>query len=152
VEVGGLSANEFEPFYQASYGIPDHGKGVRGVPDVSYGADPDKGYAVYDSVRIKGQAGWFRVGGTSAAAPQWSALIAIANSMRAATRKSPLSSTNGHSYTLAKSRIGVYFHAVTNGTNGSCGAVCDAGPGYDFVTGLGSPQAAKLIAALVAQR
>jgi len=94
----------------------------------------------------------FAWGGTSAAAPQWSALIAIANSMRAATRKSPLSSTNGDSYTLAKSRIGVYFHAVTNGTNGSCGAVCDAGPGYDFVTGLGSPQAAKLIAALVAQR
>ena len=149
---GGLSASEFEPSYQASYRIPDDEKGVRGVPDVSYGADPGQGYAVYDSVRVKGQAGWFRVGGTSAAAPQWSALIAIANSMRAAARKSRLNSTNGDSYSLARARIGAYLHAVTNGTNGSCGAVCDAGPGYDFVTGLGSPQAANLIAALVAQR
>jgi hypothetical protein len=35
--------------------------------------------------------------------------------------------------------------------NGSCGAVCDAGPGYDFVTGLGSPRAVNLIAGVVAQ-
>jgi subtilase family serine protease len=149
---GGRSSYEFEPFYQASFGIPDDGKGLRGVPDVSYNADPGKGYSVYDSVTIKGQAGWFQVGGTSAAAPQWSALIAIANSMRAALRKSRLNSTNSDLYSLAKTRSGTDFHAVTKGTNGSCGTICDAGPGYDFVTGLGSPQAADLVAGLVAQR
>jgi subtilase family serine protease len=148
---GGLSSHEFEPFYQASFGIPDDGKGVRGVPDVSYSADPAKGYSVYDSVRINGQAGWFQVGGTSAAAPQWAALIAVANSMRAALRKSRLNSTNGDLYLLAKTKIGVDFHAVSKGTNGSCGTVCDAAPGYDFITGLGSPQAANLVAGLVAQ-
>jgi len=36
----GLSAFEFEPFYQAGFGIPDDQKGVPGVPDVSYNARP----------------------------------------------------------------------------------------------------------------
>jgi subtilase family serine protease len=149
---GGLSAYEFKPLYQATFGIPDDGKGVRGVPDVSYSSDPIKGFSVYESVRIaNGQAGWFQVGGTSAATPQWSALIAIANSMRAAARKSRLNSTNSDLYSLAKTRIAADFHAVANGTNGSCGTICDAGPGYDFITGLGSPRAVNLIAALVAE-
>jgi hypothetical protein len=30
---------------------------------------------------------------------------------------------------------------VTSGSNGPCGAQCTAGPGYDLVTGLGSPLA-----------
>jgi hypothetical protein len=32
------------------------------------------------------------------------------------------------------------LHDITDGTNGDCGAICTAGPGYDFVTGLGSPR------------
>ena len=66
--------------------------------------------------------------------------------MRAAARKSRLNSTNSDLYSLAKTRIAADFHAVTNGTNGWCGTVRDAGPGYDFITGLGSPQAVNLIA------
>jgi hypothetical protein len=42
------------------------------------------------------------------------------------------------------------YHDITSGTNGSCGAQCTAGIGYDFVTGLGSPQANLLIPALIA--
>ena len=45
-----MSSYEFEPFYQTSFGIPDNGKGLRGVPDVSYNSDPGKGYSVCDSV------------------------------------------------------------------------------------------------------
>jgi hypothetical protein len=41
---------------------------------------------------------------------------------------------------------------VTSGTNGTCGAICDASAGYDYVTGLGTPEAATIIAALVAQK
>ncbi len=37
------------------------------------------------------------------------------------------------------------FHDITSGTNGSCGADCTAGPGWDFVTGLGSPKANLLL-------
>jgi hypothetical protein len=35
--------------------------------------------------------------------------------------------------------------------NGSCGQICDAGVGYDYVTGLGTPQAASLIESFVAR-
>src|SRR5439155_1476775 len=40
------------------------------------------GFPVYSSVRYGGQSGWFQVGGTSAGAPQWSALLAIADQGR----------------------------------------------------------------------
>ena len=39
---------------------------------------------------------------------------------------------------------------ATSGTNGTCGANCTAKVGYDYVTGLGSPQANLLIPKLVA--
>jgi len=43
------------------------------------------------------------------------------------------------------------FHAVTQGENGGCGVWCDASTGYNYVTGLGTPQASALINALAAQ-
>jgi subtilase family serine protease len=148
---GGLSAFEREPSFQAKFGIPDDSRGYRGSPDVSYDGNPGTGYAVYDSIGISGYAGWFQVGGTSAGTPQWAALIAITNSMRAAARKSNLSSTNTTLYTLAKAGLNTDFRAVTQGTNGTCGIICTASAGYDYVTGLGTPQASALITALVAQ-
>jgi hypothetical protein len=69
-----------------------------------------------------------------------------------AARKSNLSSTDTTLYTVAKSALSSDFHAVTSGTNGSCGTMCTAGAGYDYVTGLGTPQASALITALVAQK
>ncbi len=149
---GGLSAFEREPSFQAQFGIPNDPRGYRGNPDVSYNGNPGTGYAVYDSVGISGYAGWFQVGGTSAGTPQWAALIAITNSMRAAARKSNLSSTNTTLYSLAKTGLNSEFRPVTQGTNGKCGTMCTAGAGYDYVTGLGTPQASALIAALAAQR
>lgn len=149
---GGLSAFEREPSFQAQFGIPNDPRGYRGNPDVSYNGNPGTGYAVYDSVGISGYAGWFQVGGTSAGTPQWAALIAITNSMRAAARKSNLSSTNTTLYSLAKTGMISEFRAVTQGTNGTCGKMCTAGAGYDYVTGLGTPQASALITALAAQR
>ena len=149
---GGLSSLEYEPLYQAQFGIPYDPRGKRGTPDVSYNSNPGTGYAVYDSVGINGGSGWFQVGGTSAAAPQWAALVAVANSMRVAARKADLASTNTILYALAKANIATDFHAVTQGTNGSCGTMCDALVGYDYVTGLGTPSANVLIQALVAQR
>ena len=41
------------------------------------------------------------------------------------------------------------LYDIVSGSNGTCGALCTAGPGYDFVTGLGSPQANLLVPALV---
>ena len=148
---GGQSAYEHEPLYQSQFGIPDDSGAHRGVPDVAYDANPTTGYAVYDSYGLNGTKGWFQVGGTSAAAPQWAALVAIANSMRVTSRKTNLLSTGSVLYTLAKSNAAANFRPVTSGTNGSCGTLCSAMTGYDFVTGLGTPQAQALIKALVAQ-
>ena len=148
---GGLSVYEHQPLFQAQFGIGANPRGVRGAPDVSYNANPGTGYAVYDSFGFSGASGWFQVGGTSAGTPQWAALVAIVNSMRVATRKGHLSSTNNSLYVLAKKNLSTEFNSVTQGTNGSCGVWCTAAPGYDYVTGLGSPIASALISALAAQ-
>jgi subtilase family serine protease len=147
---GGQSVYEYEPLMQSQFPIPDDSRGKRGTPDVAYNANPGTGYAIYDSMGISGASGWFQVGGTSAAAPQWAALVVIANSMRATQRKTNLTSANGALYTAAKGRA-PNFNAVNSGTNGSCGQMCDATVGFDYVTGLGTPQASGLIQALVAK-
>ena len=148
---GGLSVYEHQPLYQAEFGIPDDSRGVRGVPDVSYNANPGTGYAVYDSVAISGASGWFQIGGTSAATPQWAAVVAMANSTRVGLRKANLSSADTAVYTLAKANLNSDFHAITQGENGSCGAMCDALAGYDFVTGLGTPRVNVLVPALASR-
>ena len=148
---GGLSKIEREPLFQSQFAIPDDAKGYRGAPDVSYNGDPGTGVAIYDSFGINGASGWFQVGGTSAGTPQWAALIAITNSTRVATRKANLPSADTNLYSIAKSAMASDFHPVTSGTNGTCGALCTATAGYDFVTGLGTPQAPALIAALAAR-
>jgi len=148
---GGLSAYEHQPLFQAQFGIPDDSRGERGVPDVSYNANPGTGYAVYDSVALSGASGWFQIGGTSAATPQWAAAIAIANSTRVGLRKTNLSSADSALYSLAKANLSGDFHLVTQGDNGSCGAICEALAGYDFVTGLGTPRGNVLVPALVSR-
>ncbi|MGZ2743980.1 S53 family peptidase [Burkholderia stagnalis] len=146
---GGVSTVEAEPAGQTAWPVPVAGK--RGVPDVSYDANPSSGFAVYDSVTYQGQAGWFQVGGTSAGAPQWAALVAIANSLRTAAGKSRLSGAYDALYAVGKTAYGSDYHDVTTGTNGNCGSVCSAAGGYDYVTGLGSPLAPSLVQALVAR-
>jgi subtilase family serine protease len=144
---GGLSIAEVEPAYQAQYDIPNNPTGKRGVPDVAYHADVDTGFAIYNSEPFQGLKGWIQVGGTSAGVPQWAGLAAIVNSMRLAAGKSPMTGMNAALYSAAKKANN--YHDVTTGTNGACGALCTATAGYDYVTGLGSPQANNLINALV---
>jgi subtilase family serine protease len=149
---GGQSSYETEPGYQFSYPIPDDPNGRRGVPDVAYDADPVSGFSVYDTVSYQGQSGWFQVGGTSAGAPQWAALFAIVNSLRVAAGKDTLN--GGGAYVYAVAHTGVYaanYHDVATGSNGTCGTLCNAVMGYDYVTGLGSPQANNIVPALVNQ-
>jgi subtilase family serine protease len=148
---GGLSGFEVEPNFQSQFKIPNDSSHDRGAPDVAYNSDPNTGVAVYDSVPYQGSKGWLQVGGTSAASPQWSGLLAIANSSRFAVGKSPLSGSNAALYDVAKkSFYSADYHDITSGTNGTCLALCTATPSYDYVTGLGSPQAHSLINALVA--
>jgi subtilase family serine protease len=143
---GGLSVYEPELAAQITWPLPYAGR--RGIPDVSYDGDPNTGFPVYDSVNYQGRSGWFQVGGTSAGAPQWAGLFAIANSLREAAAKARLTATYNVIYNTAKSAYSTDLHDVTTGTNGTCGNLCSATGGYDYVTGLGSPQANNLIPAL----
>ena len=141
---GGFSAYEPEPSYQTatlqSVGLSS---GTRTTPDVSFNADPNTGVPVYDSVPYSGQSGWFQVGGTSAAAPAWAGLVAIADQGLAIGGKGSLTNTQlqPNLYALPSSD----FHDITTGSNGY-----NATPGYDLVTGLGTPKANLLISGILA--
>ncbi len=134
---GGVSVYESKPSYQATV----NSKTMRGIPDVSYDADPGTGFPVYDTVAYSGQTGWFQVGGTSAGAPQWSAIIAAADQLRLASSLGLLTALNLQANTAIYTLNGtVDIYDVTSGSNGSCGSVCTTTTGYDFVTGIGSPR------------
>jgi len=145
---GGLSAYEPKPSYQNSFLSGTQ----RGIPDVAYDGNPNTGVYVYDSVPINGQAGWWVVGGTSAGAPQWTGISAIANSQNAKLASASFGTSNAlygaASGAESSPQTNPYltnYHDITSGSNGNCGSVCNTGPGYDEVTGLGSPQANNLI-------
>jgi hypothetical protein len=127
---GGVSTYEAEPSYQQSTitTVPDPSS-KRLSPDVSYDADPSPGVEVYD----KTNDGWLQVGGTSAGTPQFAALVAVADQL------------GGKALSSSQTLAAVYkdqadFYDITSGTTGY-----SAGVGYDLVSGLGSPQANKLI-------
>jgi kumamolisin len=127
---GGISRQFAPPAYQSAAKVPnnvDTNAPGRGVPDVSGDADPQTGYRV----RADGQDQ--TVGGTSAVAPLWAALIALLNQSAGA----PLGFAQPRLYPLLGSAA---FRDITSGNNGSY----SAGPGWDACTGLGSPNGTVL--------
>jgi subtilase family serine protease len=98
----------------------------RAEADVSAVSDPSTGVAVFDTF---GTGGWAVFGGTSVAAPIVAAVYALAGQPGAGDF--PASYPYAHASSL---------NDVTSGSNGSCGApICNAGPGWDGPTGLGTP-------------
>ena len=136
---GGTSQYETEPAYQQ--GVQNTGD--RTTPDVAWDADPNTGVAVYDSFDdTDGSGPWVQIGGTSVAAPSWSGLFAIVSQSRAAEGLSSLDGpSNSRPYLSAPAGD---FNDITSGNNG----FYNAGPGYDEVTGLGTPSANLLISDL----
>lgn len=135
---GGTSAYVAEPAFQKAW----QSSGKRMVPDVSYNADPATGFPVYDSTSYNGAKGWFQVGGTSAGAPQWAALVAVVN----ASRASALSSADTALYSFGSpANLNFYYRDVVSGSNGTYSDTV----GYDEVTGLGSPLSNNLVPALI---
>jgi subtilase family serine protease len=128
---GGISRYVKEPIRQINAKIP-YANGYRATPDVSYNADPNTGYPVYDSFGYNGYKGWFQVGGTSAGTPQWAAIATLSN--KTLTIPSIYADANSN----AKAS---FFRDITSGKNGSCGVLCTSITGYDYVTGYGSPLA-----------
>src|SRR5438270_9674371 len=121
-------------------------KNRRGVPDVAGDADPLTGMVSYQDGT------WSLAGGTSASAPLWAGLIAIANQMA----DHPLGFINPGLYKLSQSSNYTQdFHDITNGNNSvnSKGVTVpgySAVPGWDPTTGLGTPNAEKLLPDLIA--
>ena len=135
---GGQSWVEPEPAYQDQA----QSSGMREMPDVAFEADPATGVAVYDSVPYGGQSGWLEVGGTSVGAPSWSAILADADQLRAAKGQAPLAAAGYAAQRAVYSLPPSVLAPVTTGPdNGFCPDGCAPGPGYDEITGLGSPRA-----------
>jgi kumamolisin len=129
---GGVSIEFDLPTWQANSNVPKSpsGNAGRGVPDVSGNADPMTGYEVL----VDGQSQV--IGGTSAVAPLWAALIARLNQSLGA----PVGDVHTALYQIGESA----FRDITQGNNGSY----QAGPGWDACTGLGSPNGQALLTAL----
>jgi subtilase family serine protease len=139
---GGFSRLFARPAYQA--GVPGS-RATRGVPDVSADASDRPGVAVVFSNGT--QRTVESHGGTSASAPIWAALMALADQY--AGRR--LGFINPAIYQIARSsRYHQAFHDITTGNNtaqfpSATIAGYQAGPGWDPVTGWGSPNAQVLI-------
>lgn len=127
---GGYSADFPTPNWQ---GTVNSYRG-RGVPDVAGDADPETGYTVLVDGMLQ------IIGGTSAVAPLWAALIARLNQALG----TPLGYINPTLYSTLSST----FNDVTQGNNGAFSAQI----GWDPCTGWGSPNGTKLMAALGAKR
>lgn len=130
---GGVSTIFALPDWQKNAKVPKPtGKtGGRGVPDVAGDADPVTGYLI----QVDGQSQ--TIGGTSAVAPLWAGLIALAN----AQNKKAAGFVNPTLYSSAAKSA---FRDITSGNNGAFKAAA----GWDPCTGLGSPDGAKIIKAL----
>ncbi len=173
---GGTSRYESAPTFQTSAGVSTSG---RKSPDVSYDANPSTGFAVYDSLSYQGSSGWMEMGGTSAGAPQWAAIVAIADSARVSaggttlTTNATLSSlyslysnsstysTNFNDITSGSSNAGGGFGGFGfgggfgrgfGGFRGGQSSSVSATTGYDTLTGIGTPKAGALISALSAAK
>ena len=144
---GGPSVYESQPSYQT--GVVTQTSTARATPDVAYDASPSTGVAVYDSVPYNGETlDWVEVGGTSEGAPQWSALLAIADQGLALSGQQALNSTSPQQVMDILYENPTDFHDITSGTS-TGHPHYSAGTGYDYVTGMGSPVANLVVGSLV---
>jgi kumamolisin len=158
---GGISQLWSMPGYQSGPGVlnsyssgsPCHassGQYCREVPDVAMNADPNVGYLVYCTIQMAGCSSSYpfvRVGGTSAAAPMWAAIVALANQYALIQGGNNLGFLNPTLYTLLhnNSLYSSAFHDVASGNN----LYYPATSGYDMATGIGSANAYNFIHAAV---
>jgi subtilase family serine protease len=103
-----------------------HGCQGRIMNDVAAVADPDTGVAVYDSYD---ESGWIILGGTSVASPIIASVYALAGN------------AGSENYAESLYAKGASLYDVTAGDNGHCHHpfLCEAMPGYDGPTGMGTP-------------
>jgi kumamolisin len=134
---GGVSDLFAVPSFQANAGVPARSGagGGRGVPDVAGNADPVTGYQIFSGGRAQ------VVGGTSAVAPLWAALVS--RLAEATGQRFGLIQTLLYAGVTPGAAVGG-FNDITSGNNGAY----SAGPGWDACSGLGSPDGAALLSRL----
>jgi hypothetical protein len=136
---GGISQFEKQPAYQN--GVVTQSSTQRTIPDVAFDADPNTGVLVYDSF---GSGGWAVYGGTSVSAPIMAGLAAIVDQGRSyLLGLSPYNGTDflNALYHLPQSDLNDILTGNNDGFN--------AGPGYDLVTGRGSPIANRFVSGMI---
>jgi kumamolisin len=136
---GGVSSLFTLPLWQQSFQAPYV---RRSYPDVAFNADPASGEAII--AHQNGKAGWFVVGGTSMAAPQWAGFLALVGEARALRKLAPLGFLNPLIYRMSAAAKKSGFNDVSSGSNGAY----SAGVSWDAVTGLGSMHGQGLLKAL----
>lgn len=148
---GGFSQVFSKPAYQDN--LPASSttiSSMRGVPDVSWDASCSTFVWVYINSASAGiPGGYYGICGTSAASPQFAAMISLADQ----EANQNLGLVNVSLYELADSaNYSSYFNDVTVGNNQTSATVpgYTASTGWDPVTGLGTPIAANLVPALAA--
>jgi len=130
---GGVSTLFPLPSWQQSSKVPapTTSAGGRGVPDVAGDADPSTGY----EVRVDSET--TVIGGTSAVAPLWAGLIALANQQNGVAA----GFVNPALYAAGAKKA---FRDITQGNNGAFSAAA----GWDACSGQGSPVGGAIIALL----
>jgi kumamolisin len=143
---GGGGVSDYTPVPAWQAGIVPHSINPgafagRAIPDVAANADPATGYLTMSGGKLG------VVGGTSAAAPLWAALVARINAALGA----PVGNFNALLY--GKFGPAGVLRDITQGDNDTDGLLNGqfaAGPGWDACTGWGVPDGGKLLAAFQA--
>ncbi|MGB2952013.1 MAG: S53 family peptidase [Gaiellaceae bacterium] len=154
---GGYSINFSRPDFQnvlppgssyvgSSPGAPGPNANMRGIPDVAWNSSSRTGVLVYNAE----EGGWFVVGGTSAASPQWAGVAAMANEIAG----HDLGYLNPALYRIANNSVkyAADFYDPTHNSNQTTSIPgWPASQGWDAVTGLGTPDVANLIPDLIVE-
>ncbi len=126
---GGFSSYFSTPYYQVA---PNYTEEKRGVPDVSLDANPNTGVLTIVDGRE------YTLGGTSIATPMWAGIIATMDQYY----NRSLGLVNPIFYKISETKY--YSKAFTQITSGGNYGY-SAGPGWNPVTGLGTPLVSNLI-------
>jgi kumamolisin len=136
---GGVSALFARPAWQSALSVERDIRHRRLAPDVAAVADPFTGVRiVFGQQELVGA-------GTSQAAPIWAALTVLMNQYLLAHGGQPLGNINPLLYRVAAGANRPAFRDISFGGN----AVDISQPGYDVVTGLGSPNVDYLVGDLL---
>ncbi len=139
---GGISQYESQPVWQN--GFVTQSATQRTMPDVAFLANPSTGVPVYDTFNNSPSTPWTKVAGTSFATPSWGALVAIANQGRELAGLPELD--------IPELMTAIYDMPASNFndiTISGGGPANPAEPGYDLVTGRGTPKGELIVEYLV---